>query len=103
MFIASLWDKPIAGDPLVERRLVLNPWRTSGFSIYKFWGVALVYMYFQYPADGAHHHASAAMVYVNRGAKPLKIWARRRGPYWRFVGIPVLMPSVLGSTLLPLR
>jgi putative spermidine/putrescine transport system permease protein len=71
----------------------------SGFTLYTFSGVALVYMYFQVPLmvlvtlpafEGlrASWHEAAE----NLGAHS---WQ-----YWRYVGIPVLLPSLLGSTLL---
>ena len=70
-----------------------------GINLYTFSGVALVYMYFQVPL----------MVLVTlpafEGLKPS--WqeaAENLGApswqYWRYVGIPVLMPSILGSALL---
>jgi putative spermidine/putrescine transport system permease protein len=70
-----------------------------GFSIYSFWGLVIVYLYFQIPLmvlvtfpaiDGlkpAWREAAA-----NLGATP---WG-----YWRRVGIPVLTPSILGGILL---
>jgi putative spermidine/putrescine transport system permease protein len=69
------------------------------FDLYTFAGVALVYMYFQVPLmvlvtlpafEGlkASWHEAAE----NLGA--------RSWQYWRYIGIPVLMPSLLGSTLL---
>jgi putative spermidine/putrescine transport system permease protein len=70
-----------------------------GFNLYTFTGVALVYMYFQVPLmflvtlpafDGLRPAWSEAA--ASLGARP---WQ-----YWRYVGIPVLMPTVLGSMLL---
>jgi putative spermidine/putrescine transport system permease protein len=69
------------------------------FDLYTFAGVALVYMYFQLPLmvlvtlpafEGlrASWHEAAE----NLGA--------RSWQYWRYVGIPVLLPSLLGSSLL---
>jgi putative spermidine/putrescine transport system permease protein len=71
----------------------------TGFTLYTFSGVALVYMYFQVPL----------MVLVTLPAfEGLRVsWheaAENLGAhspqYWRYVGIPVLLPSLLGSTLL---
>lgn len=71
----------------------------NGITIYTFAGVALVYMYFQVPLmvlvtlpafeglKSSWHEAAE-----NLGA--------RSWEYWRYVGIPVLMPSILGSALL---
>ena len=76
----------------------LNPWN-HGFDLYRITGVELVYFYFQIPlmvliitpAIGGLKESwrEAAQ---NLGASSWK--------YWRYVGLPVLMPSVLGSTLL---
>jgi putative spermidine/putrescine transport system permease protein len=71
----------------------------GGFSLYTVTGIVVVYMYFQIPL----------MVLVTlpalEGLKPA--WREaaenlgaRSWSYWRHVGGPVLMPSVLGSTLL---
>ena len=71
----------------------------NGITIYTFAGVALVYLYFQVPLmvlvilpafEGLR--ASWREAAENLGA--------RSWEYWRYVGIPVLMPSLLGSTLL---
>lgn len=70
-----------------------------GFTLYGFSGIALVYMYFQVPL----------MVLVTlpalEGLRPS--WREaahglgaRSWQYWRHVGIPVLLPSVLGAMLL---
>ena len=76
----------------------LNPWH-YGFNLYSFDGVALVYMYFQLPlmvlvitpALGGLRPAWREAA-ENLGASSFK--------YWRTVGIPVLLPSVLGGMLL---
>ena len=71
----------------------------NGITIYTFGGVALVYLYFQVPLmvlvilpafEGLRTSWREAA--ENLGAKA---WE-----YWRYVGIPVLMPSLLGSALL---
>lgn len=96
LFIASIG---------AETALVTNWLRDVGinlyptFNLYTFAGVALVYMYFQVPLmvlvtlpafEGlkASWHEAAE----NLGAHS---WQ-----YWRYIGIPVLLPSLLGSTLL---
>ena len=96
LFIASIG---------AETALVTNWLRDVGinlyptFNLYTFSGVALVYMYFQVPL----------MVLVTLPAfEGLKqSWheaAENLGghswQYWRYIGIPVLLPSLLGSTLL---
>jgi putative spermidine/putrescine transport system permease protein len=78
--------------------LGLNPW-LHGFDLYKFYGVVIVYLYFQIPLmvliitpaiEGLKRSWREAA--ENMGASNLQ--------YWRHVGLPVLMPSILGSTLL---
>ena len=93
MFIASFGYNQLVTKWL--NAIGLNPWN-YGFSIYKFWGVAFVYMYFQIPLmvliiTPALHglRVSWREAAQNLGASSFS--------YWRYVGIPVLMPSVLGS------
>jgi putative spermidine/putrescine transport system permease protein len=70
-----------------------------GFSLFSTTGVELVYLYFQIPLmilviapaiDGLKREWREAA--ANLGATP---WQ-----YWRHVGIPVLMPSILGTIVL---
>lgn len=76
----------------------INPW-SHGFDLYNFYGVAFVYLYFQIPlmvlvitpALGGLRQSSREAA-QNMGASSWR--------YWRFVGIPVLMPSILGGMLL---
>jgi len=96
MFIASLGATGVLTGWL--RAIHLDPWN-FGFDLYTFYGVAFVYMYFQIPlmvlvitpALGGLR-ASWREAAQNLGASS---WH-----YWRYVGIPVLMPSVLGGMLL---
>jgi putative spermidine/putrescine transport system permease protein len=76
----------------------LNPWN-HGFSLYKFWGVAFVYMYFQIPLmvliitpAFAGLKESWREAASNLGASSWR--------YWRHVGLPVLAPAVLGGMFL---
>ncbi|MCL4858945.1 MAG: ABC transporter permease subunit [Caldilineaceae bacterium] len=71
----------------------------QGFSLYSFWGLSLTYMYFQFPLmvliispalDGLRREWREAA--ENLGAKP---WQ-----YWRYVALPVLLPSLLGAMIL---
>jgi putative spermidine/putrescine transport system permease protein len=71
----------------------------SGFSLYSFAGLTLVYMYFQIPLmvlvilpaiDGLKREWQEAA--ENLGATPAQ--------YWRNVALPVLMPSILGTMIL---
>jgi putative spermidine/putrescine transport system permease protein len=70
-----------------------------GFQIWSKLGVEVVYLYFQIPlmvlviapaVDGLKREWREAA--SNLGAKP---WQ-----FWRHIGIPVLMPSILGATIL---
>jgi putative spermidine/putrescine transport system permease protein len=76
----------------------LNPWN-HGFNLYKFWGVAFVYMYFQVPLmvliitpAFAGLKQSWREAAENLGASSWR--------YWRHVGLPVLAPAVLGAMFL---
>ncbi len=70
-----------------------------GFTLYKFWGLSLVYMYFQFPLmvliiapaiDGLRREWIEAS--ENLGATTFQ--------YWRYVAFPILLPSILGSMIL---
>jgi putative spermidine/putrescine transport system permease protein len=71
----------------------------QGFNLYTFWGLSLTYMYFQFPLmvliiapalDGLKREWREAS--ENLGATT---WQ-----YWRFIALPILMPSLLGTTIL---
>jgi len=71
----------------------------SGFSLYSFAGLTLVYMYFQIPLmvlvilpalDGLKREWREAA--ENLGATPAQ--------YWRHVALPVLIPSIMGTMIL---
>lgn len=71
----------------------------TGFSLYSFWGLTLVYLYFQIPLmilvllpalDGLRQDWREAA--ENLGATPRQ--------YWRRVALPVLLPSILGTMIL---
>jgi putative spermidine/putrescine transport system permease protein len=71
----------------------------QGFSLYSFWGLSLTYMYFQFPLmvlimapalDGLKREWREAS--ENLGASN---WQ-----YWRYVALPVLLPSLLGTMIL---
>jgi len=96
MFVAALGPAGIASGWLAH--LHLNPW-SHGWSLYKFSGVAVVYMYFQVPLmvlvitpalNGLRPQWREAA--ANLGAS--------KWQFWRYVGLPVLMPPVLGSMFL---
>jgi len=96
MFIASIGSTGILTMWLSIVKL--NPWH-YGFNLYSFNGVAFVYMYFQIPLMVlvitpalAGLRPSWREAAQNMGASSWR--------YWRHVGLPVLMPSVLGGMLL---
>lgn len=96
MFIATLGSTGFLTGWLGD--LHLNPWN-HGFNLYSFEGVAIVYLYFQIPL------MVLVVTPALAGLRPA--WreaAENLGAsapaYWRTVGIPVLLPSVLGGMLL---
>jgi putative spermidine/putrescine transport system permease protein len=71
----------------------------SGFTLYSFTGLSLVYTYFQLPLmilvispslDGLRREWREAA--TNLGATPVQ--------FWRWVGLPILWPSLLGAMVL---
>jgi len=75
-----------------------NPY-FHGFTLYTFWGLSLVYMYFQFPLmvliiapaiDGLRREWLEAS--QNLGASTSQ--------YWRHVAFPILLPSLMGTTIL---
>jgi len=80
------------------RALGYNPY-FHGFTLYTFWGLSLVYLYFQFPLmvliiapaiDGLRREWLEAS--ENLGASSFQ--------YWRYVAFPILLPSILGSMVL---
>jgi putative spermidine/putrescine transport system permease protein len=71
----------------------------AGFNLYSFLGLTLTYMYFQFPLmvlimapalDGLKREWREAC--ENLGASSLE--------YWRYVALPILLPSLLGTMIL---
>lgn len=71
----------------------------AGFNLYSFWGLSLVYLYFQFPLmvlimtpalDGLRREWREAA--ENLGANSFQ--------YWRYVAMPIILPSLLGSMIL---
>jgi putative spermidine/putrescine transport system permease protein len=96
-FIATLGTLGIVTKFLNER-LGLDIY-AHGFNLFTFTGVCIVYMYFQIPLmilviapaiDGLRAEWREAS--ANLGGSSLD--------YWRYVGLPVLLPSILGATIL---
>jgi putative spermidine/putrescine transport system permease protein len=74
-------------------------WHDTSFTIYSKFGLELVYMYFQFPLmiliiapalDGLKKEWREAS--ENMGASPRQ--------YWQYVALPILLPSILGCTVL---
>lgn len=95
-FIATLGNLGLVNAFLANFGVSL---RDLGFNLYSFWGLALTYVYFQIPLmilvmaptfDGLRREWSEAAESLGASA-----WQ-----YWRHVGIPVLLPSVLGTMML---
>jgi len=71
----------------------------QGFNLYTFWGLSLTYLYFQIPLmvlimapalDGLKREWQEAA--ESLGANYFE--------YWRYVALPILMPSLLGTMIL---
>jgi putative spermidine/putrescine transport system permease protein len=96
LFIATLGSTGLATGWL--KHLGFDPY-AHGFNLYGFAGVVIVYLYFQVPL------MVLVVLPALEGLKPE--WREAAGnlgasgwAYWRFVGGPVLFPSVLSCTLL---
>lgn len=96
-FIATIGGIGIVTQ-FFQNQLHVNLYQ-HGFSLFTKTGVELVYLYFQLPLmvlvispaiDGLRREWREAA--ANLGARPLQ--------FWRHVGVPVLMPSILGATIL---
>jgi putative spermidine/putrescine transport system permease protein len=83
---------------LINTLLGVNIYQ-NGFNLYTFWGLSFTYMYFQFPLmvlivapalDGLKREWREAS--QNLGATN---WQ-----YWRYIALPVLLPSLLGATIL---
>lgn len=95
-FIATLGNLGLVNAMLSNFGVSL---RDVGFILYSFWGLALTYIYFQIPLmvlvmaptfDGLRREWMEAAESLGASA-----WQ-----YWRYIGIPVLLPSVLGAMVL---
>ena len=96
-FIATLGTIGVVTQFMTEQ-LGFNPY-DHGFSVFSKTGIEIVYLYFQIPLmilviapaiDGLRREWREAA--LNLGASNLQ--------FWRYVGIPVLMPSLLGAMIL---
>lgn len=94
-FIATLGQLGLVTQLLKSFGIVIYP----RFSLYSFWGLAITYVYFQIPLmvlilapalEGLRREWREAA--ENLGASASQ--------YWRYVALPILLPSVLGTIAL---
>jgi putative spermidine/putrescine transport system permease protein len=95
-FLATLGPTGLVTAFLMDMGINL---RALGFTILSFWGLTITYLYFQIPLmvlilmpalDGLKKEWREAAAIL--GASPFQ--------YWRYVALPVLWPSLLGTTIL---
>jgi putative spermidine/putrescine transport system permease protein len=95
-FLATLGPTGLVTALLMDLGLNL---RALGFTILSFWGLTITYLYLQIPLmvlilmpalDGLKKEWREAAAIL--GASPLQ--------YWLYVALPVLWPSLLGTTIL---
>ena len=96
-FVATMGNAGLV-TRLIETYLGIDI-HARGFTIYNIYGLSIVYMYFQFPLmvlimapalDGLRREWREAC--ENLGATPLQ--------YWRYVAFPILLPTLLGTTIL---
>lgn len=76
----------------------VNPY-SVGFNLLSFWGLTLTYLYFQIPLMVLI--LTPAMDGLKREwREAAEILGASKAQYWRYVGFPVLWPSILGAVLL---
>ncbi|MEZ0077475.1 ABC transporter permease [Planotetraspora sp. GP83] len=94
--LAFAWIATLGNSGVITTSLGLD---ARGWSLYNFWGLALVYLYFSIPLmvlvvvpalDGLRPQWREAA--QNNGASA---WQ-----FWRYVGVPVLTPTLLGGVVL---
>lgn len=76
----------------------VNPYR-HGFSLYTFAGLSLTYMYFQFPLM-VLVIAPALDGLKREWREAAQILGASSWHYWRYVALPILLPSLLGATIL---
>jgi putative spermidine/putrescine transport system permease protein len=96
-FVATMGNAGLV-TRLIESALNIDI-HAGGFTIYSFWGLSIVYMYFQFPLmvlvmapalDGLRREWREAC--ENLGGSGLH--------YWRYVALPILAPTLLGTAIL---
>lgn len=71
----------------------------AGFSLYSFVGLSIVYLYFQIPLMILLIVPALDGIKREWGEAAASLGATRR-QYWRSVALPILMPSLLGATVI---
>ena len=71
----------------------------SGFSLSEFWGLVIVYLYFQIPLMFLVMMPAVGGL-KNTWSEAASIMGASSGRYWRSVALPLLVPSFLGGLLL---
>lgn len=72
---------------------------STGFNLLSFWGLAITYLYFQIPLM-VLIIAPAIDGLKREWREASEILGANSFQYWRYVALPVLWPSLLGTTLL---
>lgn len=96
-FVATMGNAGLV-TRLIENVLNIDI-HSRGFSIYNFWGLSIVYMYFQFPLmvlimapalDGLRREWREAC--ENLGGTSYH--------YWTHIALPILLPTLLGTAIL---
>jgi putative spermidine/putrescine transport system permease protein len=94
-FIATLGQLGLVTRWLKAVGIGLYP----SFSLYSFWGLAITYVYFQIPLMVLI--MAPALDAMRRDWREAAESLGATGwQYWRYVGLPILLPSILGTTVL---
>jgi putative spermidine/putrescine transport system permease protein len=71
----------------------------QGFNLYTFWGLSFTYMYFQFPLM-VLIIAPALDGLKREWREASEILGATSWQYWRYIALPILLPSLLGATIL---
>ncbi|WP_255603290.1 ABC transporter permease subunit [Oscillochloris sp. ZM17-4] len=94
-FIATLGQLGLVTQWLKGMGVSLYP----AFSLYSFWGLAITYVYFQIPLMVLI--MAPALDAMRRDWREAAEGLGATGwQYWRFVGLPILLPAILGTMAL---
>jgi putative spermidine/putrescine transport system permease protein len=94
-FIATLGQLGLVTQWLRSAGISLYP----SFSLYSFWGLCVVYVYFQIPLM-VLIMAPALEAMRREWREAAESLGASGWQYWRFVGLPILLPALLGTTIL---